>query len=307
MKAWKKVAAFLGLSAVGVGTAVALSGGDSEPVGGTTPDDAKPETKGEPVPYPGWTGVAPRGKGIFVYDLDDATGPENLAQRLQWLGMDWVMLQTHRAEDGKLRNTDTSAKLQEHITAVREAGIAVAFWGWPEPDRVDDWTERALAFIETYNPVGYVVNAEKPWKGHAIVNANAARVMMEALKAELGTDRGLGFTSYGGGPPNHPNFPWAEFAAFSDFGMPQIYDMSNNLARQYPQRSVGWWSEDYRIVVPAWSAGPSKTPDMMKDIQDRTPLPDAAACWWSFRSAIASPGRAAAVRSYSLEREDLVS
>jgi hypothetical protein len=142
-----------------------------------------------------------------------------------------------------------------------------------------------------------MVNAEKPWKGGG--NQDTALNMMQTIKAALG-NRGLGFTSYGGGPPFHPNFPWSEFATYADFGCPQIYDMQNNLSENYPTAAMAHWAELFDVNVPAWTAGSSKTPAGMIDIQDRTPLTRLAACWWSYRAAMNSPGRAQVIRDYKL-------
>lgn len=243
------------------------------------------------------SGAMPYGKGIYVYDLDDAQGPDDLAERLRWLDMDWVALQTHRIENNQLLHTDTAAKRNAHIAAIRQAGIAVWFWGWPKPGRSQDFANVAAQMISAHNPAGFIVNAEKGWRKS---DGAAATAMMATIRAALGSGRGLGFTSFGGANVSVPNFPWEEFARYADFGSPQIYDRNNTYGPGYPPASMERWAKLFGRVSPIWSAGPSKTAGMMDAIQERTPLPYPSASWWTYASALASSSRANAVRSYSL-------
>jgi hypothetical protein len=259
---------------------------------------------GSSVPGGGWRGPVPRGKGIWIYDLDDAKGPQNLAERCEWLGLSWVMVSTHRIEaDGTLNYTDTRAKRDEHIAALRERGISVAFWGWPRPAQGAAFADVAAQLIADHKPAGFVVNAEQPWLGGS--HGSAALSMMKTIRDALGPDRGLAMSSYGAGKVGFSSFPWDEFALHSDIGMPQIYDMYNTLGPEYPARSMQRWGAMFPAVVPVWSAGPSKTAATMRQIQDRTPLDALAASWWSFTLAISSVERAGAIRSYSLSRPNI--
>lgn len=271
--------------------------------GGTAPAGSIGTGGGGGAVGPGWDGLVPNGKGIFIYDLDDAKPagsgtPQTMADKLEWLDMDWVMIQTHRIENGQLKHTDTKAKRDSYIAAIREKGISVGFWGWPEPDMSEEFTEVALDMIAEHNPVGYMVNAEKPWR-FATNSGIKATNMMQAIKDALG-NRGLGFTSFGGGPPFIPGFPWDEFAEYADFGCPQIYDMDNKYSENYPSKAMAHWGELFDNNIPAWTCGGSKTPTTMISIQNRTPLSHLGACWWSYKAALYNNARAQVVRDYQL-------
>lgn len=140
------------------------------------------------------------------------------------------------------------------------------------------------------------MNAEKPFYSQR--HADAARELMRKTKAAAG-GRPVGLTSFGGGPPYHPRFPWKAFAETSDFGMPQIYDTHHRLPRSYPTMSVRSWKEaGFSPIVPIWGASNRHTPEQMFDIAARTPVTDDAVSWWTFDHAIKSPARTSVVRSY---------
>lgn len=262
---------------------------------------------GAPVKNAGWPvgEPLPRGKGVWVYSVRQASGPENLADRLEWLGCSWVLIQTHRIQPNGDRVGMGLDVLEAHVAELRRRGIGVAFWGWPEPSNQPGFVERAVEVCQQHRPVAFVVNAEKPYYpalGGDPDSAGLAHEMMQALRAGMPSETLLGFSSYGRADV-HPNFPFAEFALHSDFGIPQIYDIQNRYKQDYPSRAMSSWEELFAGVVPAWSAGESKTPEQMDSIQDRTPLDSPAGCWWDFKSIISSRSRAAAVRGYSVNRE----
>lgn len=256
--AWPWVVAGVGLAA-GV-AALAMAGDDDTPVRGV-----------RCVPQ------LPCGKGVFVRSVRHGGDPDLFVKRMRWYGMQWVMLQAIWQDDqgGVVRNNPNT--LAEYAAKLEAAGIEVWLFGWPrpEPEKRRDFVETCRRAASATNAVGIVINPEKPWYRN---KRQAAASFVSELRGAF-PHLTLGMTSYGGGPPSHPPFPWEEFAEL-DFGIPQIYDTKHRLGEDYPKRSVERWTKAGYICVPAWGASSAHTADQMADIARRTPLPAAAACWW---------------------------
>lgn len=61
----------------------------------------------------------------------------------------------------------------------------------------------------------------------------------------------LGLVSYSI-PQTIRNFPWGDFAAVVDYGMPEIYDRFGSYDPKYPSRAIkGYEAAGFREVVPA--------------------------------------------------------
>lgn len=245
---------------------------------------------------------APKGKGIFVRSLiGDTPTPASMVERVRDLGLQWVAL-IGESKSGQV-STHYPERLPAYVSALKSAGIKVWLWGWPFPEDVDGFASEMGQLARDLDVSGVIVNAEKPFYHHR--HAAAARRLMTQLKKQSG-GRPVGLTSYGGGPPHHPRFPWAAFAETSDFGMPQIYDTKHRLPREYPTQSMESWKRaGFGPLVPIWGASNRHTPEQMADIAARTPITNGGTSWWTFDHAIKSRGRSAVVRGYLLpDREE---
>lgn len=246
---------------------------------------------------------APRGKGVFVRSLVSCSGfcktPEGMAAKLKSLGISWVAL-IGEDESGQV-STMYPELLPEYVRALKRAGLQVWLWGWPFPGQVDAFASKVGGLARELDVAGVIVNAEKPF--YHSRHAAAARDLMQKTKAASG-GKPIGLTSYGGGPPHHPRFPWAAFAETSDFGIPQIYDTLHRLPSDYPSDSVAAWKRaGFRTVVPIWGASGAHTPAQMLDIASRTPITDKGAGWWTLDHALRNEGRASVLSSYMLPKE----
>lgn len=243
---------------------------------------------------------APRGKGFFVRSLVKCSGfcktPEAMAAKLRELGIDWVAL-AGEDESGQVA-TIYPSKLPAYVKALKRAGIKVWIWGWPTPERTDQFAAQVGGLARELDAAGVIVNAEKPY--YSPKHADHAREVMRKTKAASG-GKPIGLTSYGGGPPWHPRFPWAAFVETSDFGVPQIYDSQHRLPRDYPSDAVAAWKRaGFRTIVPIWGASSAHTPMQMLDIASRTPITDKGAGWWTLDHALHNKDRTAAVAAYIL-------
>jgi len=234
---------------------------------------------------------------VFVRHVRHGGDPSLFTERCKWLGFKWVMLQAiWQKPDSRDTVINDPVETAEYAAALRDAGITPWVFGWPRPESKNivqfvDAVERARSMAAA---AGVVINPEAPWFG---MRTQAVQ-LMHALRQAMPSSSRIGMTSYGGGPPNVPAFPWSEFAS-ADFGVPQIYDTKHSLGPDYPQRSVRRWiAGGYPVVVPAWGASSAHTPAQMLDIASRTPLPVSACCWWDLYWILQSRGRANAVRDF---------
>lgn len=257
-------------------------------------------TTGPKLLEPGYlSGSMPRGKGIFVRTIRHGGGsPEAFAKRLQFLGLRWVaILAVWQKTEPNRDKTYDNDEIPAYAAAARSVGVDVWIWGWPVPDPA-----RHEFFIATMQNTainagarGLIVNAEKPW--YSLSHEYHARLLMWELR-QGGFP--LGFTSYGGGPPHHPGFPWAAFAEFSDFGIPQLY---SDLGPDYPPRAMdSWRAAGFARLSPLLGASNRHSPAEMVKLAGWTPTPQHSISWWDFYWLFTSTaaGRARAVRDYTL-------
>ena len=245
--------------------------------------------------------TAPKGKGVFVRSLiGDTPTPASMVQRVRDLDLDWVAL-IGESKSGQVL-THYPERLPAYVDALKSAGIQVWLWGWPFPVDVDTFADELGTLARDLGVAGIIVNAEKPF--YHPRHADAARRLMTQLKKKSG-GRAVGLSSYGGGPPWHPRFPWAAFAETSDFGMPQIYDSHHKLPREYPRMSMESWKRaGFKNLGPTWGASNRHSPEQMADIAARTPITDGAASWWTFDHALKSNARSGFIRAYPLPKDE---
>lgn len=275
----------IGAGVIGTAAAaltLASSAGDGQvsppPVPGP---DGPPSSGGEYWPPSGSLAPAgpgapplPVGKGMFVRAVAHGGGPELFAKRCAWMGLRWVAIQAVWQHSNGTATVNPTRELPQYGDALRSAGVTPWVFGWPRPEARAFFIEKCMVALHKLGggPGGVIINPESPW--YRDQRDNAARFVSE-LRTALG-GLPLGMTSYGGGPPNHPPFPWAEFAE-CDFGMPQVYSADGDA----PARWVRWWTQAGYRCVPVLAAYPvARTPEQMADIAARTPLPMGAVCWW---------------------------
>lgn len=212
-------------------------------------------------------GGAPRGKGVWIRSLAHAGGVDGTIKTLRDLGCRWAILVTVWQEpDGKHKHTVDVAAF---VRKARAAGISVWLGAW-----VVAGHEAALAehWKEYRNGIaGFVVNAEASYMG----KPEAGRELARRVRA-LG--RPVALSSYGGGPPWAPKFPWSAFRGW--IGMPQIYDMNNEHGAGYPRFSLqAWRRAGFRDICPTFGGSDAHTVEQMAAIATNTKTVRGVS-WW---------------------------
>ncbi|MCH7512238.1 MAG: hypothetical protein IIB19_07735, partial [Chloroflexi bacterium] len=93
-----------------------------------------------------------------------------------------------------------------------------------------------------------------------------------------------------------PTRPWAELAAASDFGVPQVYKGSEVYGPTYEAQGVAQWQElGFKAIVPALAAY-DFSPQLMSQVYRRTPQPQGAVIWWDAYNADNNPGAWQSIR-----------
>lgn len=245
----------------------------------------------------------PKGKGVFVQTVKRATKggkAGDLAEFAVDLGLDWAMLLCLWQHDDRNR---FYLDVNSAAAALRVRDIEPWIWGWPHPDRIDIFVAHMADMLESTKAAGIVLNVEKPFYGRAWRkkprHAKAAIELMTKLRARVGEAVPIGLSSYGAKHAHESSFPWTQFAAQCDFGMPQIYDSKHKYGPEYPQRCMDSWRKDFEIVLPTWGASKAHTPQQMREMATRTPLAPAVS-WWDCNHLRYSAGRQKVVAQYEM-------
>jgi hypothetical protein len=240
---------------------------------GPTPPPPDPEPE-PPEPPPSID--VPKGKGMFVRSLTGTGTVDNMKQYIIDRGIKWVCVQRlwqhDDPSDDKYLN---GSSWEDYKRAWEETGCDLWIWGWPLPERQDEFVSEMSETCSKWGALGIVIDVEGKWYDH---HAEATELIDKMMA--LGVP--VGVTSYGA-PWYHTRFPFEEFNK-ADFGVPQIYDSENSMPEDYPSRSIEEWTKfGYTHLVPASSA--YKTPALMEDLLSRTPVPDDSLIWWDWYNA----------------------
>lgn len=164
------------------------------------------------------------GKGFFIWKLKNCEGgdPNAITAVAQKAGLSYVLIKV--ADRDNIYNYDYERRLDlvpPVARALQAAGIQV--WGWQYIYGDDPLGEarKAVQRIRQLNLDGFVVNAERQFK-EAGKDVVARRYMKELTSTVPETPIALSTYRF---PSYHPQFPYKDFLAFSDFAMPQVYWM----------------------------------------------------------------------------------
>lgn len=232
----------------------------------------------------------PQGKGVFIRSVRHADSPQALAQLCESMGLRWVaILLAWQKPSGRTR-TYYPGDLPTVQKELARRGIDVWLWAWPEPGQAGELVRLYNEAKKTSKIKGFIIDPEGPYYSSKLHGQAALDV--EELRA--GIRDPIGCTSYGGGPPNHPSFPWRPFATL-DFGIPQIYDPKQRYGTGYPTRAVESWQDvGFDVIIPALAAY-GLTPAQMRMMFQATPPVFDAAIWWDFYWLERAPKRQQAV------------
>lgn len=161
----------------------------------------------------------PKGKGWYIWVLTETLNgdPVALATAAKAAGVGHLVFHIHNGYQSETKLIG-GMDLTRHIAEAERLGIEC--WGWGAVYK-STWSQGADRVIEAFKKypslIGYLLDAEAPIK-----NAPAeARAIMNKLRYHL-PNIPIGLSSYRY-PKYHPELPWAEFRAQTDFDIPQVY------------------------------------------------------------------------------------
>lgn len=261
---------------------------------------------GLPLIEPPALAVLPKGKGMFIRALTGAGTRAQVLAGMKQRGLSWVAIQRiwqYEVATNKSSSLYNSTTLANYAEDLRAAGHEVWLWGFPAPEKQDEFIYEMIGSAVQVKARGIIVDPELPFLATKQVllatrmeqaNALMTPLLIEAAKAGLG----VGVTSYGM-PDYFNHFPWKAFTG-AHFGMPQIYDANNNMPKTYPTEAIAAWKKrGFKTIIPA-SAAFNRDAAGMADLLARTPA-KGAMCWWDWYNCAQLPGRWDAVQSYVLE------
>lgn len=289
----------------------------------TKPAEPEPEAD-PPAPTPRPRPPAPalgpeaariRGMGITIRTLNHTRlipgagkydGPALVAWCLE-NNVRWVeLLAAWTQESGRVKTFLRSRDAEKIASLLRDNGIKVGIWGWPDPVNDDGFRDAMTEAAQRVGAAWIKLNPEKPytWNGphsESIRKASAARTMEWAR--ELAP---VDVTSYGSGPKYHPSFPWQEFSAGARYGRPQWYDRDSDWTRGKVERFAEWWGQYFAALCPILSAVNTNTPDQIEREADLfLSVSDGPAfSYWDFYWAAISRQRTAAIRGVGAKYYD---
>lgn len=237
-------------------------------------------------------GYVPRGKGLYVMDLDKVGSPDNLLKMCEVCGFSFVCIlsvwQQRRLGVGPVKSgrANSSTDLILYSEALRKHGIEVWVWGYPHPAAIDDFVSSMVDDALRASAVGVIVDPEKPFKGQAV----RANVLVDAMLAACKRhDLAAGVTSYAA-TWIHKDFPYEIFSHLG-WGSPQVYDAQNTMPFTYGTRAVaayktaGW--KDVVISVAAFN----KTPKQLHDLLMNCPPDVPALIFWDYNNLCLSKNK----------------
>ncbi len=228
----------------------------------------------------------PKGKGLYIWQvkrlLETYGSLDKLVDKAVYLGLDWVAIKV--AGGGWRYNI--SVDLKALFEKLKSKGIKPWGWHYIYPNYISAQISVAKKQISALQPWGYILNAEKEFKGKPVQAEILASKMREAFPK-----LGLGLTSYRY-PKYHPSFPFKQFLQYMDFNQPQVYWLgAHNPAWQLEETIKQNNAIQQLPIVPiglAYSEGGYPAPtelEMDAFHQTTLDLNLPGNTWWSWHSA----------------------
>lgn len=231
----------------------------------------------EPVVKGPFRGL-PVGRGVFIRAQSHIGTPSEFKQALKANDMNWVVFQRIWQYEGTKKSllSFRNDTLLPYVDVCTELDVGVWFWGYPQPDKLAEFSDDLAAAAMVYG-YGVIADPEKPFYG----KPDKANLLTELLMTEaVRWMYRVGVTSYGA-PWYHSNFPFQEFSS-AHFGMPQVYDMDNNMPDDYGERAVSAYLDaGFPSVIPVFP-GWNKTTAQLRKLMGNTPTPSGACCSWDW-------------------------
>jgi hypothetical protein len=167
-----------------------------------------------------------KGKGLFIWQLDNMLPAPELAEILAGYQVDWVaikLLDLYGYEDGDYRYNRPDTRIREYIDALREKKISVGGWGYTYPEKPGPQGAYASERIEKFDLDFWFVNAEKEWKKQGL--GDDAELHMKSISHKKTVPVLLCSYRY---PELHAPFPFAKFLHNCEGANPQVYWMGSH-------------------------------------------------------------------------------
>lgn len=199
------------------------------------------------------TNQQPRGVGIYLRHItrERYGTPEQAAARATDHGLTFAAFPSIWQERGAVRDLNASPIEEEYAAAFLARGVEVIVWGYPELGHEAAFAAELVRHARRCGASGVLVDAEKPYKGHAA----ETRALLELVVDSLDEGLGLGVTSYG-------RLDWHKLEALEDYGWlsPQVYTVTPEAARasilSWMRDPDGRLREDAHVVPSIPTYGP---------------------------------------------------
>jgi len=168
------------------------------------------------------TPITPRGKGVFLWQLDECK-PQPMSALVGALDLNGFDFVVPKIADGTL--SYNVGLIGSFIEACGTAHIAVhpyVYTYGPVQGSLEAIRSEARKHVSLMHELGLhvmVIDAERQYK--QVGGPTFAREYMKTVRS-AGPDLTFGLCSYRF-PHAHPEFPWNEFVQAVDFYMPQVY------------------------------------------------------------------------------------
>ena len=215
------------------------------------------------------------GKHWFSWYDSASGGVQGIIDTCRATGAHGVLV---KAADG----ANKWAQLAQDGPAIKAAGLLLGAWDYVYPTvSAQAQAQDAASALEVADYL--VLDAEVEYE--VATGAEAATALGAAIRA-LAPSALIGYTSFGA-PKLHPQFPYAAFAAWTDFVIPQVYWSDFAMSPQAAlDNALAALSPLHKRIFPAGQAYPQATPAEIAQFS--------AACavrwinatyWWDIQSA----------------------
>lgn len=201
----------------------------------------------------------PSGLGIYIRNLRHKSHgtPLYAAAHARQHRVSWVAIGCVWQDGLGHRLINPPQRIAEYARAFASAGIGVWLWGYPRAGREAEFVQAmsaATAACESVNAPtirGWLLDPEAGYKwglrfGRREKFARQKALELVAMCRVAQPSMPIGCTSFGL-ISAHRNFPWAEFAAGTDYGSPQTYTLDDARVR----KAMAEWRALWRWVVPS--------------------------------------------------------
>ncbi|MDY6866631.1 MAG: SH3 domain-containing protein [Chloroflexota bacterium] len=225
------------------------------------------------------------GKGMFTWVIPDCEGGDidAIIARAKEAQLTFLM---PKIANGTVKYSHNLTYLAEFVEKCHAAGIKVIAWHYVYGTYPESEARRSIEELSKYPYDGFVINAEKEYKGRPA----QAKIYCKMLRAAF-PDLFIGLSSYRY-PDYHPELPWNEFLTYCDVNMPQVYwEQADGTAASQLDRCIALFTDPKFIQRPIMPTGAAytnagwvaKPDDIIDFIKRADELELSAISFWEWR------------------------